>query len=283
MSVVRMNFLSKMLGMQTNVTICLPTPSFSEMLDNKQRFYVPGMRYQVLYLLHGGNGDDQDYVTNTSISRYADEQKVVVVMPNDYNASYTDRTVGPLYYRFITEELTQMLRAYFPVSSRREDTFVAGLSMGGEGAMKLALRNPEMFCSCLCMSGVAANPDMIAQRDKMFAFPADPDAPRPMGAADIYGDLHRFQGSEHDMWHQARQNLELGRAMPRFYLTVGDQDHPQCEFVQEAYAFLKGLGYDATLDVVPGYRHEWDFWDSALRKAFRGWFNFRGEALYPEK
>ncbi len=282
MSVVRMNFLSKMLGMMTNVTICLPTPTFSEMLNRQQPFYVPGMRYQVLYLLHGGNGDDSEYVTNTSIARYADEKKVVVVMPNDYNASYTDRPVGPLYYRFITEELTQMLRAYYPVSLRREDTFVAGYSMGGDGAMKLALRNPEMFCACLCMSGVSPNPDLIAEMDKMFSMPEDSDSPRRTTTADIYGDMKQFRGSEHDMWHRARRIAEEGRPMPRFYLTVGDLDHPQYEFVQGAYDYLNSLGFDATLDVAPGFRHEWEFWDLALRKAFHGWFGFRGEAFYPE-
>ena len=91
MAVVKMNFLSQALGMQTNVTICVPSFSFADIMNGRQDVYVPGMKYQVLWLLHGGSGDDSDYVNFSNIVRYADDNKIAVVMPADYNAGYADQ------------------------------------------------------------------------------------------------------------------------------------------------------------------------------------------------
>ena len=134
--VVKFNFLSKYLGMQTNVTMCLPSFSFADVMSDRKEVYVQGMKYQTLYLLHGGSGDDSDYVNFSYIVRYADDHKLAVVMPCDYNGEYTDVPKGPKYLKYIMEELIPLTRAFFPLSDKREDTFVGGLSMGAAGAMK---------------------------------------------------------------------------------------------------------------------------------------------------
>ena len=109
--VLKMNFLSKHLGMQTNVTVCLPSFSFADVMEKRENVYVKGMRYQTLYLLHGGSGDDSDYVNFSNIVRYADDHKLAVVMPCDFNADYTDAPKGPRYLRYVTEELPAMVQA----------------------------------------------------------------------------------------------------------------------------------------------------------------------------
>ncbi len=282
MAVVKMNFLSKSLGMQTNVTICLPSFSFADLMQGSKDFYVPGIKYQVLYLLHGASGDDSDYVNFSNITRYADEKKVVVVMPCDYNASYTDSERGAKYYSYVARELPQLMRAYFPVSDRREDTFVGGLSMGGQGAMKVAIMNPDVFSACLCMSGAAADPDTIGTRKNNMRFGDDEYCASMPSVTDLYGDPAQFKGSKHDVWHYAKKNVEEGKPLPRFYFTVGDKDFA-VKGVEDAYHYLSSLGYDASYDLVPGYAHEWDFWDLTLRKTFNGWFGFRGSPYYPEE
>ena len=108
MAVIKMNFLSQALGMQTNVTICLPSASFADRMSGRENVYVQGMKYQTLWLLHGGSGDDSDYVHFSNIVRYADDHKMAVVMPADYNASYTDDPQGAKYYTFVTEELPKV-------------------------------------------------------------------------------------------------------------------------------------------------------------------------------
>ena len=149
--VVRVNFLSKYLGMQTNVTMCLPSFSFADVMSDRKEVYVQGMKYQTLYLLHGGSGDDSDYVNFSNIVRYADDHELAVVMPCDYNGEYTDVPKGPKYLKYIMEELIPLTRAFFPLSDKREDTFVGGLSMGAAGAMKIALTYPELFSAALIM------------------------------------------------------------------------------------------------------------------------------------
>ena len=135
MTVLEFNFLSKYLGYQTNVTICLPRPHEDDGAD----FYRPGMQFQTLYLLHGYSGDATDYRDFTGIVRYADDARIAVVMPSAYNGFYTDNPKGPRYWRFVSEELPQVCQSLFPLSTKREDNFVAGLSMGGHGAMKMGI------------------------------------------------------------------------------------------------------------------------------------------------
>ena len=86
MAVIKMNFLSQTLSMQTNVTICLPSFSFADLMQGREDVYVPGMKYQVLWLLHGFSGDDSDYVNFSNIVRYADDHKLAVVMPAAANS-----------------------------------------------------------------------------------------------------------------------------------------------------------------------------------------------------
>ena len=282
MAVLKMNFLSKYLGMQTNITVCLPSFAFRDAFNNKPDFYVPGIKFQALYLLHGGSGDDADYVNFTSITRYADEHRIAVVMPCNYNHFYTDDPNGPRYWKYISEELPQICQTLFPLSAKREDNFVAGLSMGGFGAMKMGIMKCEQYAAALCMSGSAINPDKIKE------FPGrrarigtdDPDIMPRIQLESIFGNLDQFKGSPEDVYHQAGLNVKLGKKLPKFYLTVGDQDFAR-QHLEDANQHLTALGYETFFELVPGYGHEWDFWDLTLRKALDHWLPIRHDVIYP--
>lgn len=272
MAVVRMNFLSKMLGMQTNVTIVLPTFSFGDIMSGRKAYYEKGMQYQVLWLLHGGSGDDSDYLHFSSIVRYADEHKLAVVMPAGFNQSYTDDPEGAKYFRYVVDELPEMLQALYPFSDKREDNFVGGLSMGAHGAMKAAIMRPEKFGAALVMSGAARNPDQpmkpLAAGDSGIAMPSAKDL--------------NIKGTENDAYYHAEKNVAEGRPLPEFFITCGDKDF-SLERSQYAADFLKKLGYPVHTDWVPGYAHEWDFWDLSLRKAIKEWLPIRHGVIYPEE
>jgi putative tributyrin esterase len=75
--------------------------------------------------------------------------------------------------------------------------------------------------------------------------------------------------------------VEGGKPLPKFFMTVGDDDF-LLEQVEEAHAYLTDLGYETMLEVVPGYGHEWDFWDLSLRKALEDWLSLRRSVIYPE-
>ena len=111
--------------------------------------------YPVLYLLHGMMGDYCSWMRQSSIERYAAAYDVVVVMPDGERGFYTDMVTGHRYWTMLSEELPGIVANLFPVSTRREDTFAAGLSMGGYGALKLALRRPDRYAGAVALSAVA--------------------------------------------------------------------------------------------------------------------------------
>jgi len=281
MAVIKMNFLSKYLGMQTNLTICLPSFSFRDLINQNTDFYKPGMKFQTLYLLHGGAGDDADYLNFTNIARYADDHKIAVVMPCDFNHFYTDNPNGPRYWKFVAQEVPEVCQTLYPLSAAPEDNFVAGLSMGGFGAMKMGILEGERFAAALCMSGASFNPDKV----KAFLRGprpgrSDPDIMPMVALEQVIGDLDQFKGGPHDMYHQARLNVEQGKKLPKFFFSVGDKDFA-LEGVKDACEYLSALGYDTQYDLVPGYGHEWDFWDLTLKKALSSWLPIRHAPIYP--
>ena len=102
----------------------------------------------LLYLLHGLSDDATAWTRYTSIERYAQAYGLAVVMPQVQRSFYCDQVHGGRFWTFMTQELPEVVQRFFHVSSRREDTFVAGLSMGGFGAMKWALHEPRAVRCC---------------------------------------------------------------------------------------------------------------------------------------
>ncbi len=265
MAVIKMNFLSQALRMQTNVTICLPSFSFADIMQGREDVYVPGMKYQVLWLLHGGTGDDSDYVNFTNIVRYADDNKLAVVMPPDFNAMYNDDPNGAKYFTFVAEELPKMCRAIFPFSDKREDNFVGGLSMGAIGTFKLAVTYPENYAAALCMSGGGRGPGGNNGKDR---------TPEPS-----------FPGADpngiNDPWNYIKTQVAAGKEMPQFFFTVGSDDVGACPDSKTTAQRCIDLGCKVYFEEVPGYKHEWDFWDLTLRKAIKSWLPIKHSVIYP--
>ena len=281
MAIVRINYLSSTLGMQVNVTLCLPTVSFADHMKGNRSDYVDGMKYQTLWLLHGGAGDDSDYVSFTNIARYADENKLAVVMPADYNHWYAnDPHGGGRFYDFIVDELPTFLRAYFPLSPKREDNFIGGLSMGGQGVAKCAVLRPDLYSVALIMSGAAQSAESYMNRWKSHnsGIRVGGGGGAVFGAM---GDPYTMAGGPEDTFFNARKQAEAGTEMPKFYITAGDKDFARLG-AKATYDLFTELGWDTYYEEVPGYGHEWDFWDLTLRKAINeNWFPLKRKAIYP--
>ena len=285
MGVIRFNFLSKELGMQTNVSICIPTFSFADMYNNRTEVYIPGMKFQVLYLLHGGSGDDSDFIHFSNIVRYADENQVAVVMPCDYNACYTDAPDGPKYYSYLVEELPRICASMFPISDKREDTFIGGLSMGSHGAMKIAMNYPERFAAALFMSGASFRPGVptfVPTKDGIFDLETPPQQLPFNSVGDKLQDPEYIKGTVNDVFAIARENAQCGKKLPKLFFRVGDCDHAYYR-AQLAEKDLKSWGYETKFEVVKGMGHEWDLWDSTLRLALREWLPLKRSAIYPDE
>jgi putative tributyrin esterase len=282
MAVLKMNFLSKTLNMQTNVTVILPTYSFADSMQGVQSTYVQGMKYQVMYLLHGGCGDDSDYVNFTNIVRYADMYKLAVIMPSVNNSSYTDYD-GMDFYTYVSEELPKVCEALFPISTAREDTFIAGLSMGSHGAMKIAMNDPERFSAALMMSGASYRPEVpsvVKTVNGEFHFDVEIPVPIRGGVMPKLNDPEFISGTVNDVYAIAKRNVEEGKKLPKLFFRVGDCDHALHRALL-AEKDLREWGYETKIEVVPGMGHEWDLWDESLRLAIREWLPLRRQVIYP--
>lgn len=128
---VHCNFHSCILRMQVDVSILLPEKERMEDVEQgkKGETFGKNKKYQTLYLLHGFTGDHLSYLRTSKIERYADEHQIMVVMPSVYNSAYTDMKYGLDYFSYLTEELTDFVERNFPAATKRENRFIAGMSM----------------------------------------------------------------------------------------------------------------------------------------------------------
>ena len=245
MALIRFNHLSKCKGCQTNVTIILPTDGMPEKRAGTT-FEVPGIKYQVLWLLHGGGGDDSDFVNFSNIVRYAETNRLAVVMPAGKNFYEDD-------YAYITEELPRTLRVVFPLSDKREDNFIGGLSHGGDAAMKACFEHPDRYASGLIMS--AAGTDHRGEAGKAAL---------------------RF-----DVFGCAQRNLDAGVEMPQLIFATGSGDRGMPHYVP-VIDKLEAMGIALTRHYVDGDGHSWDFWDSTLRLGIEKLLPVRHNVIQPE-
>src|SRR5215207_9009351 len=167
MAHVRCDFFSVALILSTSMTVLLPQQTSTQIgMEGRSTDGPP----PVLYLLHGLSDDDTIWLRRTSVERYAAPLGLAVVMPQVHRSFYTAEAVGGRYWTFLSEELPALVYSFFRLSDRREDTFVAGLSMGGYGALKWALRRPDRFAAAASLSG-ALN---VAHRRDHPTRPVDP-------------------------------------------------------------------------------------------------------------
>jgi S-formylglutathione hydrolase FrmB len=237
MALLRCSFWSDALQLDTSMTVLLP-----------QDGDTPP---PVLYLLHGLSDDDTAWTRFTSIERYADEKRLAVVMPQVHRSFYANETYGMKFWDFLADELPATVDRFFRVSSRREDTYVAGLSMGGYGAFKWALRRPERFAAAASLSGVldAAYAQEFDLRPHMREVTARVFAGRTVA------------GSDEDLLHLVETADPA--TLPRLMLRCGTEDHllAQSERFVEAAA-KSGVALDSGFG--PG-DHRWAYWDAQIQ------------------
>ena len=257
MAFIQMSILSKSLMRTVPVNVILPA----------DKMVFPGMPeppekpFKTLYLLHGVFGSYIDWVNGTRIQRYAEEHDLAVVMPSGDNAFYVDQPGANNYYgEFVGKELVELTRKMFPLSRKREDTFIGGLSMGGYGAMRNGLKYWENFGCIVALSGALLVED-VAKRTNDDPFFLN----RRDYAEACFGDLSKILDSDRNPKYLVRQLKKEGRPIPRIYMACGDADS-LLPVNQDMAAFLKEQGADVTFEVGPG-AHEWDFWDTYIRKA----------------
>lgn len=249
MAFLEVNFFSDVLGMCMSMNVILPQKTFGNIGITEGE---AGEYYPTLYLLHGMSDDHTIWMRRTSIERYAEEKGIAVVMPTTYLGWYTDMKYGYKYRTFIGDELPKICRSFFPhMSPKREDTYVSGLSMGGYGALALALTYPETFSISAPLSAAFDPKHLHDESGKNTYF------------EDIFGDIESFDGSVNDLYHMARKIRDDGKPLPKVWMWCGTEDwligdnRNMCDT-------LKGLGYDVTYSESDG-NHSWYYWDREIQ------------------
>lgn len=261
MAFMEVRFFSKVLGLCCSANVILPQEE-----ARAQDRDIP-----VVYLLHGHSDDHTIWMRRTGIELYADTlaPEFAIVMPAVAKSFYTDMKHGDRYWTYISEELPEIMGSFFPLSNRRENTFAAGLSMGGYGALKLALNHPERFLACASFSGACDMGERIA------GIMPDDSFSREM--LDIFGSQEDFLHSENDLGWQA-ERVSKGKLIPQIYMACGTDDF----LYQNNLGFLdhlKTLGLPVTWESTPGRAHTWDYWDEKVQVALKWFSGIRMDAL----
>lgn len=276
-SQLKMTFLSQYLHRQTHVNILLPVGCFSQNLhENPQPF-------KVLTLLHGKSDDFDTWTRCSVVENLARTHALAVIMPDGGNSFYTDMETGDDYYSFITKELREVLWPLLPLSDRKEDNAIAGLSMGGYGAMKIGLLNSDCYGAVGSFSGAM---DVRGQFEKALQAADAPEKPDEVYLnagldpakvrydnraslqilKNVFGDLDGVDRKQGDLFKLIKAGHDQ-QNLPRLYQSCGTED-----FLYESNLrfrdYAREIGAELTFMEGPG-GHVWEFWNRSIEEFVR--------------
>jgi len=258
MALIDCKFHSHALEMAASIQVVVPEPPPDADFSRVQ----PPRRYPCLYLLHGMSDDETIWQRRTSVERYVEGMPLVVVMPNAHRSFYTDMHAGHRYGTFMTAELPRLVEALFPVSDRRENRFVAGLSMGGYGAFRLALRHPEIYAAAASLSGALDAARLLRENGRPEFH-------------DIFGNADAFSGSDNDLFALAT-GVARSRPVPHLFQWCGTEDW-LLEDNRRFHEHAKSIGLEIAYRESPG-GHEWACWDTQIQRVL-SWLKSNSKAL----
>ncbi len=260
MAVITLRFNPETIGLATQVRLILPTGVHSQDTDFKE-LYSSKKDLPVLWLLHGGSDNYADWHDCTTVQVLADKYNYAVVMPDAQMSSYANMAHGPNWRDYFQKELPEYIYEHFPVSRKREDNFISGMSMGGAGALKFAMLNPERYSVCVPISsGVEVVPNYASRTGR---------ATSNLFFQNIYGHEDNpadVLKTEEDIYWLLEQNVKKGIELPKLEFCVGLED-----FTREGnlafFRFAESLGVHIDWYEEHGI-HDWNSWNIYIPKVF---------------
>ncbi len=249
MAFLQIQFFSEALNVASTVNVILPEANQGIGIAASKDERLP----KVLYLLHGYSDDHSIWMRRTSVERYAANHNLAVIMPAVNHSFYCNEVYGEKYWDYVSDELPRTMRRFLRLSDSPENTYVAGLSMGGYGAMRLALTYPDHFAGAASFSGAVDLAGILYQRN----LGSEIDR--------VFGNRKDIRGSEYDLFYLVEKNAKAERK-PWLYVSCGTKDF----LFDQHKAFVPALrknGWDVMSYEEPDTNHEWGFWDNQI-KAF---------------
>ena len=234
---IKCNYLSKAMGRAVDIILAVPSPVYPEVLGYAGKAeYAPENKYPVVYFLGGIGNDCNSVFDYTRAQLFAEEYNIAVAAISGENKFYADVTEEK-FSEFLEEELTELVSGYFPISERAEDRYIAGLSMGGYGALLHFLRRPEKYRAVGCFSGAVGKFDFAETEE----------------------------GKEYNIFRLIENRLEEGAALGDIYVSCGKED-----FIFDSSLklkeYLENKKVKFSWKEADGYGHEWRFWDEQLEE-----------------
>lgn len=245
-----MEFYSECLKRIVSFRIILPNE------ENKKE-----EKLKLLILLHGYNGSSADWMLNGSAYEAANENDFCIILPNGENSFYLDgEATGRKYATFIGEELPEYVRKTFPVTEKREETFIGGFSMGGFGALHTALQFNHTFGKVFALSSALIANEVKEMRQGSGNEMANYEYYRLM-----FGCPEELEQSENNPEELVRRILREGTVMPDIFMACGTEDFLLKEN-REFAAFLREKGVKLCYYESAG-EHNFIFWNEYLKLA----------------
>ena len=255
MATIKLSFLSKVLQRTVNVDCYLPN-------DLKDGSEIKG----VITLLHGFSDSSEAWLRNTSAYRYAADNHLCIICPAADNSFYTDLVYGGAYYTYFTEELPQYLQKTLSIPADREKNMIAGLSMGGYGALLLGMSQPDRYFACASFSGALMVQVITAEKEN----PEVQTVFCPIFGTDLIVE------DKYDLVKVAEKLAELPQDEKiKLYVSCGLQDETDIKILTQNKYFenaVSQMDIDCEFEYWNG-AHEWSFWDRSLVKTIDKFFN----------
>lgn len=252
MALLHVQFHSDALQQAVGMDVIIPQKVYTQIGMGSSE----GEKCKVLYLLHGLSDDQTIWQRRTSIERYVADKNLAVVMPGVQRSWYTDMAYGERFAEFAYREVPAYCQATFrQFSDKREDNFIAGLSMGGYGALKGALLYPERFCACAALSGAFD----VERRMR--------ENPGPYMES-VFGSIEKLHGSDNDVYAliEKRKN---DPHKPAVFMWCGTEDGLYGDTLK-AKKLLEEGAYSLLYRESEG-NHSWFYWDREIVFAI-DWF-----------
>ena len=241
MALLTIDYYSKTLDMDVEARVLYPDAARVDHPDDQD---IP-----VLYLLHGMGGNANSWLKRTALERLVRKTNLIVIMPDTHNGWYTDTTYGYDYYQALAIELPQVMQRFFPnMTKKRSKTFICGLSMGGYGALKIAMKT-NRFSYAGSLSGALTFQGFD---------PKETDLGNERYWKSTFGPM--------TSWDHHPDSLEvLAKKADKetsYFIWCGEEDflYPANQFMVD---YFKSLDLDVNYSHSPG-KHEWYYWEKEL-------------------